>query len=295
MSDFILSCTSPVDLKKENLVNRNIRYMCFKYQLGDKLYDDDFGESMPYAQMYQMMVEGADTKTSQNGVGEYLDYFCDLLKDGNDVLHITLSSGLSGDYNSASSAALIARERYPERKLYVVDSLGASSGYGLLVDKAADLRDEGMDIDTLSEWVTDNRLNVHLWFYSSDLTFFVRGGRVSKAAGLFGGILNICPVLNMDYLGRLIARVKARGKKKAISEMFKRFEEHVQNGLDYNDKCFICHSQCYDDAKLLADMIKEKYTKIKGDIAIYDIGSTIGCHTGPGTVALFFWGDKRED
>ncbi len=295
MNDFILSCTSPVDLKKENLESRNISYMCFKYQLGDTVYPDDFGESMPYEQMYQKMVEGADTKTSQIGVGEYLDYFCEMLKSGKDVLHITLSSGVSGDYNSATSAALIARERYPERKLYIVDSLGASSGYGLLVDKAADLRDEGMDIDGLNDWLTENRLNVHLWFYSSDLTFFVRGGRVSKAAGIFGGMLNICPVLNVDYLGRLTARSKVRGKKKAISELFKRFEEHVKEGADYSDKCFICHSQCYDDAKELADMVKDKCPKIKGDVQIFDIGSTIGCHTGPGTVALFFWGDKREN
>ena len=295
MSEFILSCSSPVDLKKEQLDSRNIMYNCFKYQLGEDFYPDDFGASLPYATLYQRMVDGEDSKTSQTAIGEYLDYFSSVLEQGKDMLHITLSSGISGDYNSATSAALIAAERFPDRKLYVVDSLGASSGYGLLVDKAADLRDEGMDIDTLKTWIEDNRLNLHLWFYSSDLTFFVRGGRISKAAGLFGGMLNICPVLNVDYLGRLTPRAKVRTKKRAIIEMFNRFAEHVQNGEGYNDKCYICHSQCIEDAKTLAAMIEEKYPNLKDGVKVYDIGATIGCHTGPGTVALFFWGDKREN
>ena len=211
------------------------------------------------------------------------------------MLHITISSGISGDYNSATSAALIAKERYPDRKLYIVDSLGAASGYGLLVDKAADLRDGGMDIDTLKDWLEEHRLNMHHWFYSSDLTFYVRGGRISKAAGLFGGMLNICPVLNMDFLGRLIPRAKVRTKKRAIAELFNRLAEHIDGGAEYADKCYICHSQCYDDAKSLADMIEGHCANIKGGVKIYDIGSTIGCHTGPGTVAVFFGGDKREN
>ncbi len=295
MSNFVLSCTSPVDLNKEQLDNRNIKYMCFKYQLNDDVFTDDFGASLPYAELYQRMIDGAQSKTSQIGVGEYLDYFTAILEQGNDLLHITISSGLSGDYNSATSAALIAKERFPDRKLYVVDSLGASAGYGLIVDKAADLRDEGMDIDTLNEWLTENRLNMHHWFYSSDLTFYVRGGRISKAAGLFGGMLNICPVLNMDNLGRLIPRAKVRTKKRAIMELASRVAQHINDGGNYNDKCYISHSECFEDARALADMVEEACPNIKDGVKIYNIGSTIGCHTGPGTVAVFFWGDKRED
>ena len=264
MSNFVLSCTSPVDLKKQQLVDRNISYSCFKYQLGNDVLVDDFGETLPYPEFYRRMVDGDDTKTSQTGIGEYLDYFSAILSEGNDLLHICISSGLSGDFNSANSAALIARERFPDRKLLLVDSLGASSGYGLLVDMAADLRDNGMDIDTLYDWLNQNRLNMHHWFYSSDLTFFVRGGRISKAAGLFGGMLNICPVMNMDNLGRLIPRAKVRSKKRAIAELFDRMLKHADGGENYS-----------------------------GKVEVYDIGSTIGCHTGPGTVALFFWGDTR--
>ena len=295
MSNYILSCTSPVDLNKEHLENRDIKYMCFKYQLGDDVLTDDFGESLPYAELYKRMIDGAESKTSQIGVGEYLDYFTAILEQGNDLLHITLSSGLSGDYNSATSAALIAKERFPDRKLYIVDSLAASSGYGLIVDKAADLRDEGMDIDALNEWLTENRLNMHLWFYSSDLTFYVRGGRISKAAGLFGGMLNICPVLNMDLLGRLTPRAKVRTKKRAIMELADRVAQHINDGANYTDKCYISHSECYDDARMLADMIEANSPNIKDGVQIYNIGSTIGCHTGPGTVAVFFWGTKREN
>ncbi len=295
MSNYVLSCTSPVDLTKKHLVDRNVAYSCFKYQLGDEVLTDDFGESLAYPELYKRMVDGEDTKTSQTGVGEYLDYFTSILSQGKDLIHICISSGLSGDFNSANSAALIARERFPERKLLLVDSLGASSGYGMLVDKAADLRDEGMDIDSLYNWLCENNRKVHHWFFSSDLTFFVRGGRISKAAGIFGGILNICPVLNMDKLGRLIPRAKVRSKKRAIAELFDRMVKHADDGENYSDKVYISSSQCPDDAKQLASMIEERFAHMKGKVEIFDIGSTIGCHTGPGTVALFFWGDKRED
>lgn len=295
MSDYVLSCSTPVDLNIDHVTSRDISFICFHYQLGEETLLDDFGQTLPYPEFYQRMVDGAATKTSQSGVGEYLDYFSSFLSQGKDVLHICLSSGLSGDYNSANSAALIARERYPERNLLIIDSLGASSGYGLLVDRAADLRDSGLSIYEVYDRINQSNLNVHHWFYSSDLTFYVRGGRISKAAGLFGGLLNICPVLNMDNLGRLIPRVKVRSKKRAIAELFDRMVKHVEDGDDYTGKVFISHSQCLEDAQTLAGMIEQRFKKMNGKVQIFDIGSTIGCHTGPGTVALFFWGDRRVD
>ena len=158
------------------------------------------------------MADGAETRTSQVNVSEFVDYFSRFAEQGKDILHLCLSSGISGVINSAQNAAEIVREKYPDRKIYIVDSLGASSGYGLIMDKLADLRDEGMDIDTLHDWVEANKLKLHHWFFSTDLTFYVKGGRISKAAGVFGGMLNICPLLNMDNLGRLIPRSKIRGK-----------------------------------------------------------------------------------
>ena len=140
-----------------------------------------------------------------------------------------------------------------------------------------------------------NRLKLHHWFFSTDLTFYIKGGRVSKAAGIFGGILGICPLLNMNFEGRLIPRAKIRGKKKVISEIVERMVKHAENGSAYNGKVYMCNSACYEDAKAVADIVEEKFPNINGKVEIYDIGTTIGCHTGPGTVALFFWGDERAD
>ena len=213
MSEYILSCCSTADLSKEHFESRNIEYICFHYKLNGVDYPDDLGQSIPFEEFYKRMDSGEDTQTSQINVTEYLEYFTKFLSEGKDVLHLTLSSGISGSYNSAINAAKIAKERFPERKIYVIDSLAASSGYGLLMDKLADLRDGGMDIEELKNWAEENKLNLHHWFFSSDLKFFIKGGRVSKTSGTIGTILGICPLLNVDKEGHLIARAKIRSKK----------------------------------------------------------------------------------
>ena len=295
MSDYVISCCSTADLSKEHFEARNINYICFHYELDGVSYPDDLGQSIPFDEFYRRLSEGSTAKTSQVNIAEYLDYFESFLSKGLDVLHVSLSSGISGSFGSAQSAALIARERYPERKLYVVDSLGASSGYGLIMDKLADLRDGGMDIDELYNWVFAHRLNLHHWFFSTDLTFYVKGGRISKAAGVFGGVLGICPLLNMDNEGRLIPRAKIRTKKRVINEIVDRMEKYAENRLDYSGKCYISMSACYEDARKVADLVEQRFPKLSGRVEINNIGTTIGSHTGPGTVALFFWGDKREN
>ena len=186
-------------------------------------------------------------------------------------------------------------EKYPERKIFIVDSLAASSGYGLLMDKLADLKDEGKSITEVRDYAIANRLKLNHWFFSSDLTFYVKGGRVSKTAGFVGGVLNICPLLNVDFEGKLIPRQKIRTKKKAIIEIVKKMEQLAEDGFDYSGKCFISNSACYEDAKAVADLIEERFPKLDGPVQIENIGTTIGSHTGPGTVALFFWGAQRVD
>ena len=295
MSEYILSCCSTADLSKEHFESRNIEYICFHYKLNGVDYPDDLGQSIPFEEFYKRMDSGEDTQTSQINVTEYLEYFTKFLSEGKDILHLTLSSGISGSYNSAVNAAKIAKERFPERKIYVIDSLAASSGYGLLMDKLADLRDGGMDIDELENWAEENKLNLHHWFFSSDLKFFIKGGRVSKTSGTIGTILGICPLLNVDKEGHLIARAKIRSKKKVIQEIVKRMEENAEGGLSYSGKCYICQSACLDDANEVAKLVEERFKNLNGNVMINYIGTTIGSHTGPGTVALFFWGKKRED
>ena len=295
MSDYILSCCSTADLSKEHFEARNIHYLCFHYFLDDVEYVDDLGQTMPFDKFYQAMVGGADTRTAQVNISEYLDYFTPFLEQGKDILHLTLSSGISGTYNSAVNAAAIAKERFPDRKIYIVDSLGASSGYGLIMETLADMRDSGMGIDELWAWAEENRLRMHHWFFSTDLTFFVKGGRISKAAGVFGGMLNICPLMNMDNLGRLIPREKIRTKKKVIQAIVDKMEQCADGGLDYGGKVFISNAACIEDAQEVARLVEERFPKMNGKVLINSIGTTIGSHTGPGTVALFFWGKKREN
>ena len=219
MQNYVLSCCSTADLSEEHFLKRDIHYICFHFSLDGKSYEDDLGKSIPFADFYRAMQNGSETRTSQVNEGEYIDYFTPFLEEGKDILHVCLSSGISGAYNSAALARDALKEKYPDRKIYVVDSLGASSGFGLLMDTLADLRDGGMDIDSLHEWAEAHKLEVHHWFFSTDLTFYVKGGRISKAAGWFGTALRICPLLNMDHLGRLIPREKIRTKKKVIARI----------------------------------------------------------------------------
>ena len=292
---YILSCCSTADLSKEHFESLGINYVCFHYALDGVECPDDLGQSIPFDEFYARMSAGAETRTAQVNVSEYVDSFTPFLEAGKDIIHVCLSSGISGTINAARNAANILSERFPERKIYIIDSLGASSGYGLIMDTAAAKRDEGLNVDELAKWIEENKLKLHHWFFSSDLTFFVKGGRISKTAAVFGGLLEICPLMNMDNLGRLIPRFKIRTKKRVIKEIVKKMEEFAQGGLDYSGKCFISMSACYDDARAVADLVEARFPRLNGKVVINNIGTTIGSHTGPGTVALFFWGSERVD
>ena len=295
MSKYVLSCSSPADISQEHFTRRDVSYICFHYSMDGVEYMDDLGRSMPINEFYAAMVNGADTKTSQVSTGEYCTYFEKYLSQGNDLLHLELSSGLSGSFLSATSAAKMMSEKYPDRKIRVIDSLAASSGLGLFIDKLADLRDEGMSLDEVADWAEANKRRLHHWFFSSDLTFYVKGGRISKTAGAIGGILGICPLLNVDVNGKLIPREKVRPKKRVIKRITEMMKQYADNRLEYSDKCFISNSACLEDAEAVAEIIKADFPNINGDIVINDIGTTIGSHSGPSTVAIFFWGDERKD
>ena len=229
MSSYVLSCCSVVDLSPEYMAERNISFAPLHYILDGKEYDDDMGATMSAAEFYQTMRDGADVSTSQVNVDEFTHYFEPFLANGQDVIHLALSSGLSGSYNSARIAAELLSEKYPDRKLYVIDSLAASAGDGLLLDGMADRRDAGDSIDELYQWTEKNKMYMHHWFTASDLTWFIKGGRVTKAAGWVGTVLKICPVLNVDYMGRLIPRFKIRGKQNALKELVNQMKEHAQD------------------------------------------------------------------
>jgi DegV family protein with EDD domain len=295
MADYIISGCSIADISEEHFKARDIQYVCFHYELDGVQYHDDLGKTMPIEDFYKAMQNGADTKTSQVNAGEFVEYFKPFLDAGKDIIHVCISSGISGTVNAANVAKDTLEQEYPDRKIYIVDSLTASSGVGLILDKMADLRDEGYTIDQLYEWVEENKLKAHAWFFTTDLTFFVKGCRVSKVSGWAGTILKICPLLNVAFNGKLVPREKIRTKAKVISAIVDKMVTLADNRTDYNEKCFLSHSACFEDAEAVAKLVNEKIPGTQGKTFINNIGTTIGSHTGPGTVALFFWGDKRED
>ncbi len=295
MNDYVITCCSTVDLTNEFLDKNNVQYLEFKYLMNDKEYYDDMGKSISPKEFFKKINDGAMPTTSQNNSDRYIKFWEPILKNGKDIIHITLSSGISGSYNSARLAKQYLDEKYPNSKLIVIDSLGASSGSGLIVSYLIDMKKEGKTIEECEKWALENRLNVHYWFTSTDLTSYRRGGRISSTSFFVGTLLKICPVMNVDTSGKLIPRKKIRTKEKAIKELLNCMEEHATNGLDYEGKCYICNSDCEEDASKLKEMIEEKFIKLKGKVEIFSIGAVIGSHSGPGTVALFFMGDKRVD
>lgn len=291
---FIISCCSTTDMNKEHYEKFNEKIIGFHYSVNGKEYTDDLGESMTMKEFYGYLRKGAETSTSQVPVGEYVDYFRKLLSTGQDVLHATLSSGISSTYQSAVHAAEMVASEFPDRKLYVVDSLCASSGSGLFVDLLAKKRDAGMPIEEVYQWALDHRQEISHWFCSTDLTYYIKGGRVSKISGVIGGVFQICPLLNVSPSGKLVPISKIRTKKKVLSALVDKMQKHAQGGLEYDGPCYISNSDCLEDAVSVKNQILSRFKNVK-EVEIFDIGTTIGCHTGTGTVALFFLGDKRED
>ena len=236
------------------------------------------------------MLSGEKSQTTQVNTEEYIDSFRKYLEQGQDIFHICLSGGLSGTVNSCHIAKDILLEEFPERKIEIVDSLMASSGYGLLVDKACALKKQGLTMEELRKELEKWRNCLHAYFFTSDLRFFIQGGRVSKAAGFIGGLLKICPVLKITEEGKLKPIEKVRGKKQAMENILSKMEKE---GYLSTEKCFISHSACPLDAKKLAESIRDRFHP-EGNMEIFDIGGTIACHTGPGTVACFFFGKEKE-
>jgi DegV family protein with EDD domain len=292
MKQFALTCCSTADMPPAFFRSNDIPFACFLFILDGRVYPDDLGQSMPFELFYEKMAGGAAPTTSQVNVEDYESLWRPLLENG-DVLHITLSSGISGTLNAALAARDNLLPAFPGRRLVVVDSLGASSGYGLLVAEACRLRDAGKTLEEAQSWLEKNKLRLHHWFFSTDLSSYIRGGRISRAAGIFGTLLKICPLLNMNARGELIPREKIRTKKKVVSEIVERMTRHAEGGLEYGGKCYISNSACREDAEAVAALVEARFPRLDGKVLINSVGTVIGAHTGPGTVALFFFGDER--
>lgn len=247
------------------------------------------GVPLELKQFYDMMRSHETVTTSGVTPQSCYETFQTELEQGNDVLYIGFSSGLSSTYSTASMALEQLRENYPNRKAIAVDSLCAALGQGLLVTYAVQLRDKGKQIDEVAQWVEDNRLHVCHWFTVDDLFFLHRGGRVSKAAAIVGSMVGIKPVLHVDDSGHLIMKQKVRGRRTALNHLLKKMEELAIE--PEKQLVYIVHGDCEADAQYLGDRIKERFGVQK--VLIHCLDPVIGSHSGPGTVALFFMGKKR--
>lgn len=240
-------------------------------------------------EFYDKLRTKKGASTSAVNIDKFLEIFESYLKEDTDVLYLGFSSGLSGTYNAGLVAAKELSEKYPERKIYAVDTLAASLGQGLLVDYAVKLKNDGADIETVHDFIEENKLKLCHWFTVDDLFFLKRGGRVSAATAVVGSMLSIKPVLHVDDMGRLISVGKARGRKAAIDALFDKMKETAIE--PQNQTIFISHGDAIEDAEYLADRIREELGA--KEIKIGYVGPVIGAHAGPGVLALFFLGSER--
>lgn len=266
----------------------NVTVLPMGFTMEDKEYFYIPGKSdMPIETFFEKMRAGVPVITAQVNSFAFLEAFEPVLKNGEDVLYIGFSSKLSGTVQSAVSAAEELRAKYPERKIFVIDSLCASLGEGLLVYYAA--RKQSMAIEDLAKWVEENKLRFIHWFTVDDLVYLKRGGRVSGATAAIATILNIKPVMHVDNEGYLVAVEKVQGRKKSLRALFERMEKTVDTKA--TDTVFIGHCASKEDAEYVASLVHEKYPDMM--VHLDDIGTSVGAHSGPGTIALFFIGSER--
>ena len=293
--NFQLSCESTVDLPYNYVSGRDISVIFYTYAVDGEEYVDDMGrnaDALP--KFFKMLEEGKAPATSQINEFRYEEYFEELLQKG-DVLHIAFGTGMTPSYKNAMHAVERLKEKYPDRKLVVIDSLCSCLGYGMLVDTVADMRDSGSTMEEIEEWVLANRNKVHHQFFSTDLTQFKRSGRVSGLSAMLGTMLGICPLMHLNNEGRIIAYSKVRGRKAAIKATVEEVMRHIENGKDYNGKFYIGQSNCRELCDETIAEFEQYFPDAKKRIKVFDIGTIISAHCGPGTVAIFFYGDERGE
>lgn len=292
MNNFILTCGSTADLGVEYAKERDIAVLPFKFMLGDIDHLDD-GKEISNTKVYEILSKGVVGKTSQVTSSEYEEFFTPYLEKGLDVIHVTLSSGLSGTYESCLTAKKNLEEKFPQRKVYVIDSLSGSRGQGMIVTTVADLRDQGLSAEEIVTKVEEEKLYFNALYFAPDLSTFIRGGRLSAAAGFVGTILKIVPLLTVDAAGKLVVKKKLIGKRRATAELVSEMVKTADGGKNYSGECVVCHANALEDAKITVSEIEKEMPALAGKIKISEIGATMGCHCGPGTIAVFYIGEKR--
>ena len=290
MSDFVILTDSSADLEANMVRQLDVQVLPLSFSMGQQIYHNypDNREMDPHA-FYQLLRQGQVATTSAINVAQYTDALEPLLQAGKDVLILAFSSGLSTTYNSSRIAVEELSEKYPERKIYTVDTLCASLGQGLLVYLAVKERKKGRSIQEVRDWVEENKLHMCHQFTVDDLHFLKRGGRISATTAVVGSMLQIKPVLHVDNEGHLINIAKARGRQASLKALVDKMEKTAIDPA--NQVVFISHGDCLEDAQTVEKLVKERFG-VK-EVYINYVGPVIGAHSGPGTLALFYVGSER--
>ena len=290
MSDFVMLTDSSADLSAQMVQQADVEVIPLSFNIQGRTYHNyPDNREMDPALFYDMLRAGELATTAAVNVGEYVQAIEPFLEQGRDVLVMAFSSGLSGTYNSSRLAVEELQEKYPQRKIYTVDTLCASLGQGLLVWLAAQQRKEGKSIEEVRDWVEANKLSLCHQFTVDDLHFLKRGGRISATTAVVGSMLQIKPVLHVDDEGHLINIGKARGRHASLKALVDKME---QTAIDPKDQTvFISHGDCLEDAQLVAQMVKDRFGV--EHIYLNYVGPVIGAHAGPGVLALFYVGVER--
>lgn len=287
MRDYVITVNSTVDLPKEWLEERHVPVIPLKYTIDGETYTDM--EGLSAKEFFDKLREGKMSTTSQVNPEEAADMLEPFLKEGKDILHLGFSSGLSGTLNSMKIAGEMLQEKYPEAKVIVIDTLCACLGEALLLYKALQQKEKGMNIDELAQWVEENKLHICHNVTVDDLHHLQRGGRISKTTAVLGTLVQIKPIIHMDDNGKLQVIGKERGRKRSLNKIVDMAVEQSK-GWD-NDIIMITHGDCIKDAEYVAKLVREEMGI--DNILINNIGTVIGSHTGPGVVAVFCMGNKR--
>ncbi|CDA76225.1 DegV family protein [Negativibacillus massiliensis] len=291
MAEYIISTDTSCDFPLEYVKQHQLPLVTLFYSIDGVTGENGCPSSDVLKNFYDKMRAGSMTKTQQASIEDTEKVFREILKEGKDILHIAFSSGLSGTANAARLAAENMMEEFPERKIIVIDSLCASLGQGLLVDYALKLQQQGKNMEETAKWLEDHIQNICHLFTVEDLKYLQRGGRISKTTALVGTMIGIKPVLHVDPEGKLVSISKVRGRKQSIQALVNKMEENIGKYRDEKQPIFISHGDCIEDANYLAELVKERFGY--DEFLINDVGPTIGAHSGPGTLALFFMGETR--
>ena len=289
MGDYVITTDNNADLPEQYYREHEVGCTYLSYQMDGQMYTN--GNFLPVEEFYQKMREGSMPTTAQVNPEQARELFEPILKQGKDILHIAFSSGLSGTYSSVNLAAQELLEEYPDRTICVIDSLCASLGQGLLVHEAVLRKEQGISLEENAQWVENHKKNIIHMFTVDDLFHLHRGGRVSKATAVVGSMLNLKPVLHVDDEGKRVAISKARGRKKSLLALVDGMKEKIGSYAGSCHTIFISHGDCEEEARFVEQKVKELYNI--DTVIINYVGPVIGAHSGPGTMALFFLGDRR--